>query len=75
VRDRAYSSRRGDQGLSIAEQAGVLKRRPADIGFAIGIAAILAILFVPVPAIILDLGLALSLSLAILILMVALWIE
>ncbi|MCA0432946.1 MAG: flagellar biosynthesis protein FlhA [Proteobacteria bacterium] len=46
-----------------------------DVGFAVGIACILAILFVPIPPILLDLGLACSISVAILILMVALWIE
>lgn len=52
-----------------------IPRGSADIAFAIGIAAILAILFVPIPAFLLDLGLATSVSLAILILMVSLWIE
>ena len=45
-----------------------------DIGFAVGVILILAMLFVPLPAMILDFGLAISLSLAALILMVALWI-
>ena len=45
-----------------------------DIGFAIGVVLILAMLFVPLPPFFLDLGLAISLSLSVLILMVALWI-
>lgn len=45
-----------------------------DIGFAIGVVAILVVLFLPVPPFLLDLGLALSISLSVLILMVALWI-
>lgn len=45
-----------------------------DIGFAIGVVLILAMLFVPLPPFLLDVGLALSLSLSVLILMVALWI-
>lgn len=45
-----------------------------DVGFALGVILILAMLFVPLPAMILDLGLAISLSLSALILMVALWI-
>jgi flagellar biosynthesis protein FlhA len=48
--------------------------RNKDIGFALGMIWILAMLFVPLPPIMLDLGLALSLSFSILILMVALWI-
>ncbi len=50
-------------------------RRTADVGFAIGVALILAILFVPIPALLLDIALSLSVSLSILILMVSLWIE
>tara|TARA_R110002012_G_scaffold274954_1_gene461388 strand:+ start:37496 stop:39544 length:2049 start_codon:yes stop_codon:yes gene_type:complete len=45
-----------------------------DIGFAIGMVLILAMLFIPLPAFFLDLGLAISLALSVLILMVALWI-
>lgn len=45
-----------------------------EIGFAIGIIAILIVLFLPIPAFLLDLGLALSISLSVVILMVALWI-
>jgi flagellar biosynthesis protein FlhA len=46
-----------------------------DIGFAIGIVAILSILFMPIPAFLIDLGLAFSISFSVLILMVALWIQ
>ncbi|SDF35054.1 flagellar biosynthesis protein FlhA [Limimaricola pyoseonensis] len=45
-----------------------------DVGFAIGVTLVLAVLFVPLPPILLDLGLAISLALSALILMVALWI-
>lgn len=45
-----------------------------DVVFALGVVAILGMLFVPLPPILLDFGLAISLSLAVLILMVALWI-
>lgn len=55
--------------------AKTVQKRSADVGFALGIVAILAILFVPIPSVLLDLGLAISLSLAILILLVSLWIE
>ena len=46
-----------------------------DIGFAVGIALILAVLFLPIPAFMIDMGLALSIALSVLILMVALWIQ
>ncbi|WP_341212439.1 flagellar biosynthesis protein FlhA [uncultured Limimaricola sp.] len=45
-----------------------------DVGFALGVTAVLAVLFVPLPSVLLDLGLAVSLALSALILMVALWI-
>ncbi|MBM2575661.1 flagellar biosynthesis protein FlhA [Jannaschia sp. Os4] len=45
-----------------------------DVAFAIGVALVLAVLFVPLPPILLDVGLALSLSVSALILMVALWV-
>ena len=45
-----------------------------DVGFAIGVTLVLAMLFIPLPAVILDFGLAISLSVSVLILMVALWI-
>ena len=50
-------------------------RAGRDIGFAIGILAILAILFLPIPAFLIDLGLAFSIAASVLILMVALWIQ
>ncbi|GGG36977.1 flagellar biosynthesis protein FlhA [Chelatococcus composti] len=50
-------------------------RRGLDIGFAVGIVAILTILFLPVPTILIDMGLALSIAFSVLILMVALWIH
>jgi flagellar biosynthesis protein FlhA len=46
-----------------------------DIGFAIGIVAILSVLFLPIPPFLIDLGLAFSISSSVLILMVALWIQ
>jgi len=46
-----------------------------DVAFALGIVAILAIIFLPISPFLIDLGLALSIALSILILMVALWIE
>jgi flagellar biosynthesis protein FlhA len=46
-----------------------------DIGFAVGIVAILTVLFLPIPAPLIDLGLALSIALSVLILMVSLWIQ
>jgi flagellar biosynthesis protein FlhA len=60
---------------SIDLHSAAPRRGSADIGFAIGISAILVILFLPMPALLIDLGLALSVSLAVLILMVSLWIE
>ncbi|MFD1695834.1 flagellar biosynthesis protein FlhA [Roseibium aestuarii] len=46
-----------------------------DVGFAIGIVLILAVLFLPIPTFLIDIGLALSIALSVLILMVALWIH
>jgi flagellar biosynthesis protein FlhA len=46
-----------------------------DAGLAVGVVAILTILFLPLPAFLIDLGLAFSIALSILILMVALWIR
>ena len=46
-----------------------------DVGFAIGIIIILAVLFLPIPAFLIDIGLAFSIALSVLILMVALWIQ
>ncbi len=46
-----------------------------DIGFAVGIVTILAILFLPIPPFLIDFGLAMSIAFSVLILMVALWIQ
>lgn len=46
-----------------------------DIGFAVGVVAILVVLFLPIPPLLLDLGLAMSIALSVTILMVALWIQ
>ena len=46
-----------------------------DTAFALGVACILAILFLPVPVPLIDLGLATSIALSVLVLMVALWID
>src|SRR3990172_7927598 len=59
----------------LLENAPVEKRSVRDIGFAGGIVAILAVLFVPIPPFLIDFGLALSIALSVLILMVALWIQ
>ena len=50
-------------------------RSGRDVGFAIGIVAILSIFFLPIPSFMIDMGLAFSIALSVLILMVALWIE
>ncbi|WP_134680607.1 flagellar biosynthesis protein FlhA [Paracoccus ravus] len=47
----------------------------SDLGFAAAVCTILAILFVPLPAMVLDIGLALSFAISILVLMVALWVK
>ena len=52
-----------------------LRKSSRDVGFAIGIVAILSIFFLPIPSFLIDLGLAFSIALSVLILMVALWIE
>ncbi|MDX3926359.1 MAG: flagellar biosynthesis protein FlhA [Shinella sp.] len=46
-----------------------------DIAFALGIIAILSILFLPIPPFLIDMGLAFSIAFSVLILMVALWIQ
>ena len=46
-----------------------------DIFFAMGIVAILSILFLPIPVFLIDMGLAFSIALSVLILMVSLWIQ
>lgn len=51
-----------------------LRKHSRDVGFAIGIVAILSILFLPIPPFFIDIGLSISIALSVLILMVALWI-
>jgi len=59
--------------LSVLPRMAML-RANKDIGFALGMTLVLAVLFVPLPPVLVDFGLALSLSLSVLIFMVALWI-
>ena len=60
---------------AITSPARPARKSTRDIGFAIGIIAILSIFFLPIPSFLIDLGLAFSIALSVLILMVALWIE
>ena len=60
---------------AVGVPAGAATTGNRDIGFAIGIVAILVVLFLPIPPILLDMGLAISISLSVVILMVALWIQ
>ncbi|MFE1602419.1 flagellar biosynthesis protein FlhA [Methylobacterium sp. ID0610] len=61
--------------MAVVEAVGLERKTQRDFGFAAGIVAILAVLFLPIPAILIDIGLALSIALSVLILMVALWIQ
>ena len=61
--------------MALVEAIGLERRTQRDFGFAAGIVAILAILFLPIPAVLIDIGLAFSIALSVLILMVALWIQ
>lgn len=63
--------------MSTTAVAGVAQddRGGRDIGFAVGITVILAIMFLPLPAFCIDIGLGVSIALSVLILMVALWIQ
>ncbi|MAS12346.1 MAG: flagellar biosynthesis protein FlhA [Nitratireductor sp.] len=61
--------------LSEAITGAETRKHGRDIGFAIGIVIILAVLFLPIPAFLIDVGLAFSIALSVLILMVALWIQ
>ncbi|MGY2050558.1 flagellar biosynthesis protein FlhA [Methylobacterium sp. JK268] len=61
--------------MALVEAVGLEQRTRRDFGFAAGIVAILAILFLPIPAVLIDIGLAFSIALSVLILMVALWIQ
>ena len=54
--------------------APAARKSGRDVGFAIGIVTILAVLFLPIPPFLIDVGLAFSIALSVLILMVALWI-
>ncbi len=69
--------RRGATGAPLppGSTARAPRRSGRDVGFAIGIVAILSIFFLPIPSFMIDMGLALSIALSVLILMVALWIE
>lgn len=51
------------------------KQSVRDIAFALGIIAILAIFFLPIPAFLIDFGISCSVALSVLILMVSLWIK
>ncbi len=62
-------------GSSRTAPPATMRKSSRDVGFAIGIVAILSIFFLPVPSFLIDLGLAFSIALSVLILMVALWIE
>lgn len=59
---------------TLSARIGLMSRH-RDVSFAIAVCAVLAILFVPLPAILLDIGLALSMSVSVLVLMVALWVR
>ncbi len=61
--------------LTEAITGGETRKHGRDIGFALGIVVILAVLFLPVPPFLIDVGLAFSIALSVLILMVALWIQ
>ena len=51
------------------------RRVGTDVGFAVGIVAIVTMLILPVPTVLIDIGLAFSIALSALILMVSLWIQ
>ena len=63
--------------MAVSEGVAVpaLRKGSRDIGFAVGIVIILAVLFLPIPPFLIDVGLAFSIAVSVLILMVALWIE
>ena len=58
-----------------AQLAPERKGNIREVGFAVGILAILSVFFLPIPPFVIDIGLAFSIALAVLILMVALWIQ
>src|SRR5690554_4878990 len=72
---RAPSARAGPAMAAADISAGITRNSGRDIFFAFGIIAILAILFLPIPAVLIDVGLAFSIAISVLILMVALWIQ
>ncbi|WP_295807381.1 FHIPEP family type III secretion protein, partial [uncultured Nitratireductor sp.] len=61
--------------LSEAITGAETRKHGRDIGFAVGVVIILAVLFLPIPPFLIDVGLAFSIALSVLILMVALWIQ
>lgn len=62
--------------MAATEFSGIEPRgHSRDVLFAVGIIFILAVLFLPIPALIIDFGLAFSVAVSVLILMVALWIS
>lgn len=68
------------RGPELSNQQNVIAAVPEynsvrDIGFAVGVLFILAVLFLPIPPWVIDIGLAISIAFSVLILMVALWIE
>src|ERR1700722_9089090 len=59
----------------LAQLAPERKGNIREVGFAVGILAILSVFFLPIPPFVIDIGLAFAIALAVLILMVALWIQ
>ncbi|WP_425051079.1 flagellar biosynthesis protein FlhA [Psychromarinibacter sp. S121] len=71
----AQAARQKPTAITSFSQRFDLMARNRDVVFALAICAVLAILFVPLPAVLLDIGLALSMSVSVLVLMVALWVR
>lgn len=61
--------------ITSTDLPAVVRKPLRDVGFAMGVVTILAVLFLPIPTFLIDVGLAISIALSVLILMVALWIE
>jgi len=59
----------------LLDNAATEPRSMRDVGFAVGMLAILAVLFVPIPTFLIDFGLALSIAFSVMILLVSLWIQ
>lgn len=57
---------------TVADPLGFLRQ---DTGLAVGVIAILTIMFLPMPAILIDAGLAISIAMSVLILLISLWIN